>query len=1297
MKYILQNDNLEVDGKQYLKGVGGYDGTNPDESTDVATYLPNLVNITYNELKTLRDNSQLVPGQQYRITNYVTTTVQENTRSAGHQFDIIVTADDVNVLNENARAIQHTNDENDYFHNSDLAAWELKYCLDNDTNKFAWATNGKGVIYYMKDEFYNECPYDFKNIQFARWELSNPVGYRNNLADDNLDSKFSSEEEDDLVDNWVEDDSVSETYGTLKEGFYALDDEDSVIFNFCYDDEIGYKYKIEYTISTNPTYCYTFGKDSDYSLTSSNYGNVIKEYKSRNKIILNNIVLLGNYCNSNTFGYNCYDNTFGNNCHANTFGNNCISNTFGNYCYSNTFGYDCFSNTFGDSCANNTFGDDCNSNTFGNYCHANTFGYSCISNTFGCECYYNTFGYSCISNTFGNYCYSNTFGNNCISNTFGDECYNNTFGNYCYSNTFGYDCYNNTFGDDCDSNTFKDYCGYNTFGNYCDSNTFGNYCGYNTFGNGCISNTFGNYCDSNTFGNYCGYNTFGNGCISNTFGDNCTYNTFGDYCINNTFGDHCFSNTFGNYCSSNTFGNYCDHNTFGASKTSPNSYYRYIIFDEGNKYINLNCTATLSTSKPFQNVKIELGTNNTDTYTTINVDGENSNEINVYNFNGYIYVDYKDIFNVTYDELKSLRDNSQLISGRQYRITDYVTTTVQVNTRSAGHQFDIIVTADDVNVLNENARAIQHKGDTYFNSSKLEAWELKYCLVNTNNFAWADNREPDSNDYSKCTIKYDLYDGNSDGGVFITPFKFSGFMYGDPINGENYNETLDSDLIYEWSYTQEPNGNYSITLYKSEPGYYDYEGVADYYDCFYYRGVVNVDGKEYDCWQKCDKALIGGTIDDQYNIPIDGPDGNKTTLYGLTERITEGVYTSGGKGVIYYMKDEFGNECPYDFKNIQFARWELSNPTCIDANGGNVSPDFIMTHSSSKLGLYGVSKNDNTFRVKHTQTEFQIIYNITTLPTYVYTFGVYQDYTINSRCNIKNNIIKNYKYVGSTSSVQPKPIQIQQLNNIVFLNNSPLTNVYCISNTFGNECYSNTFGNSCNFNTFGNDCNSNTFGNSCNSNTFGYNCFSNTFGYDCCCNTFEKSINTNTFGYNCNSNTFGDSCIFNTFGNDCDHNTFGKSCNSNTFGNGSNSNTFGNYCYSNTFVYYCYSNTFGNYCYSNTFGNSCYSNTFGNYCYSNTFGNYCYSNTFVNSCTFNTFGASNTSPKSYYRYVIFENGVSSINLNCTATLSSGSYFQNVRITMGCKNIQISASNKNQNFSTVYGLNQSGQQITTYGV
>jgi len=120
--------------------------------------------VKYNELASLRNNNKLVPGCKYRITDYVTTTTQENTQSAGHAFDIIVLATDTNVLNENALATKHNGDT--YFANSNLAAWELKYSLDNDTDRFAWAdsTNGKGVIYYMKDEFNNECPYDFKNV-----------------------------------------------------------------------------------------------------------------------------------------------------------------------------------------------------------------------------------------------------------------------------------------------------------------------------------------------------------------------------------------------------------------------------------------------------------------------------------------------------------------------------------------------------------------------------------------------------------------------------------------------------------------------------------------------------------------------------------------------------------------------------------------------------------------------------------------------------------------------------------------------------------------------------------------------------------------------------------------------------------------------------------------------------------------------------------------------------------------------------------------------------------------------------
>lgn len=199
-----------------------------------------MVLITWADLKALRDAGNLIPGMQYRITDYVCTTVQEDSHSVGNKFDIIVTADAPSVLNERARAAHHTPDVYvttfsdgvkkscyvryaqrvnwklmyvvidsatlkccgayaedlsfngmnltvsnhastdltvskteeycDYFHYTNFAKWELKYSLDNDTDRFAWAdaVNGKGVIYWMKDEFGNECPYDFKNIVFDR-------------------------------------------------------------------------------------------------------------------------------------------------------------------------------------------------------------------------------------------------------------------------------------------------------------------------------------------------------------------------------------------------------------------------------------------------------------------------------------------------------------------------------------------------------------------------------------------------------------------------------------------------------------------------------------------------------------------------------------------------------------------------------------------------------------------------------------------------------------------------------------------------------------------------------------------------------------------------------------------------------------------------------------------------------------------------------------------------------------------------------------------------------------------------
>ena len=316
--------------------------------TELEPRVTNAVQITYAELKSLRDAGKLVPGTQYRITDYNCTTTQANTKSAGHAFDIIVTADDESTLNEVAKAIKHEGDT--YFANSDLNAWKIWYCLDNDTTRFAWAdsANGKGVIYRMIDEFNNDVPYDFKNIQFYRkWD-----------ATKSLWSIISSN-----------------NTGVPCYTFSSMGDSSTTLF-------------------------------TDYSLASSNnvYSNVIRKYVNGKKQTLNNNCFFGDDCYSNTFGNDCSRNTFGNDCSRNTFGNDCYSNTFGNYFQGNTFGNSCWYNTFGINCYNNTFGNDCSRNTFG---------INCSRNTFGNNCNYIKFASDSSASTKYNYYQNNYFGDGC--------------------------------------------------------------------------------------------------------------------------------------------------------------------------------------------------------------------------------------------------------------------------------------------------------------------------------------------------------------------------------------------------------------------------------------------------------------------------------------------------------------------------------------------------------------------------------------------------------------------------------------------------------------------------------------------------------------------------------------------------------------------------------------------------------------------------------------------------------------------------------------------------------------------
>ena len=285
--------------------------------TEIKTKFSNLTEITWSSLKSLVDTGSLIPGMHYRITDYQCTTTQDNTRSAGHVFDIIVTADDESTLNEVARAAKHDGDT--YFADCDLNAWKLWYCLDNDTTRFAWAdaTNGKGVIYRMIDEFNNDVPYDFKNIQFKH--PNNPTSYLYYYY------TFASNNTEDNTD-------------------YSLS-----IANNCYSNVIK-----EYVSSNKRNLNFII------FIGSGCYSNSFRSD-----------------CYNNTFDSGCSSNTFGDDCSSNKFDSSCDYNTFDTGCCYNTFGPGCGYNSFGNNCVYIKFASNKEATTKYTYYRNNHFGDGC--------------------------------------------------------------------------------------------------------------------------------------------------------------------------------------------------------------------------------------------------------------------------------------------------------------------------------------------------------------------------------------------------------------------------------------------------------------------------------------------------------------------------------------------------------------------------------------------------------------------------------------------------------------------------------------------------------------------------------------------------------------------------------------------------------------------------------------------------------------------------------------------------------------------------------------------------------
>lgn len=213
---------------------------------------------------------------------------------------------------------------------------------------------------------------------------------------------------------------------------------------------------------------------------------------------------------------------------------------------------------------------------------------------------------------------------------------------------------------------------------------------------------------------------------------------------------------------------------------------------------------------------------------------------------------------VTYAELKTLRDNGELIPGMQYRITDYMTTTTQENTRSARHQFDVIVTADSINTLNEKARACKIDFD-------IENYKDAYCPSSFVSMIYLGTYEYKGKSYHR----YEAEDRSFE--ILIDFLEVNDRANNRPLRCGCYPQYI------KWS---------------GEEDWSDGDGEEDV-DFGHDPYISYFSGVKVEAWQ------IWYCLD------------NDRTRFAWAD-------TENGRGVIYRMIDEHLNDVPYDFKNIQY-------------------------------------------------------------------------------------------------------------------------------------------------------------------------------------------------------------------------------------------------------------------------------------------------------------------------------------------------------------------------------------------
>lgn len=449
---------------------------------------PAITKVLHSQLVALQQANMLEPGMQYRIIDYECTTTQEGTDVVQHPFDIVVVADDENTLNENARAMLRDGDV--YYASTDIDAWELKYTVDNDQSRFGWAdpVNGKGVVYYMRDEFDNVAPYDFKQIVFERYEILDVLSELVDLS--SMEHNFISMN---AAKGGDTPGPVRSAKGEKKAPVKttAKESAKATVLRAADGQAVGM-----FVLPYLPVYAFTFSNIADGVITDASVGqydlcrnNIIGqsiEQQFEPHYILPDNVFINR---SDDIGGVVYEgNVIGINSEGNTFGSGAFYNAIGDGCSFITAAHALSDTTIGNSVAEVCLGVVCQGNVIGENSHEVYIDEHSYRNQIGADCTNIIIGSGDYDNHIGNHCSDILLGNSSSINSIGDTCSNITILEDTY-NKVGAGCYDiyldraeaNTFGTLCTGFYLQRGSGHNTFGNTCHDITLGEYVQHSTF------------------------------------------------------------------------------------------------------------------------------------------------------------------------------------------------------------------------------------------------------------------------------------------------------------------------------------------------------------------------------------------------------------------------------------------------------------------------------------------------------------------------------------------------------------------------------------------------------------------------------------------------------------------------------------------------------------------------------------------------------------------------------------------------------------------------------------------------